>query len=93
MATRPSRPGFRPHFTLFLLYFALFFLGFALLLILPEMLEALERLPPDADPEREGAELARRIAAPRLLAAFLLAAVTLGLGAWFQVLPGLKSSP
>ena len=89
MATRPPRPGFRPHFTLFLLYFVAFFIGFALLLILPEMLEAAESLAPDADPQEEGTQVARAIAGPRLLCAFALAAFTLGLGAYYEVLPGI----
>ena len=92
MAPRPPRTSFRPHFTLFLFYFAAFFVGYALLLILPEMLDALETLPPEADPEQEGAALAQRIAGPRLLGAFALAAATLGLGAWYEVLPGLRPS-
>ena len=90
MATRPPRPGFRPHFTLFLVYFVVFFIGFALLLILPEMLEAAESLPPDADPQAEGTQVARAIAGPRLLGAFALAALTLGLGAYYEILPGLE---
>ena len=91
MSARRPRPGFRPHFTLLLLYFAVCFLGFALLLILPEMLDALETLPADVDAELAGAEVAQEIAGPRLLAAFLLATLTVGLGAYFQVLPGIKS--
>ena len=92
MATRPPRPGFRPHFTLLVLYFATFFIGFALLLILPEMLEAAESLPPEADPQEAGSRVARAIAGPRLLGAFTLAAITSGLGAYYQVLPGIKKS-
>lgn len=84
------RTAFRPHFTLSIVYFAAFFVGFALLLILPEMLEALETLPADADPEAAGTELARRIAGPRLLGAFVLAALTMLLGGYYQVLPGLR---
>ncbi len=91
MATRPPRSGFRPHFTLFLVYFIAFFIGFALLLILPEMLEAAESLAPDADPQEEGAQVARAIAGPRLLGAFALAALTLGLGAYYEVLPGIEA--
>ena len=84
------RAPFRPHFTLSMIYFAAFFVGFALLLILPEMLEALEALPPDADPEAAGADVAKRIAGPRLAGAFALAAVTLALGGYYEVLPGIK---
>ena len=93
MAMPPRRPrpaGFRPHFTLFILYFGALFIGFALLLILPEMLEAAESLPPGADPREEGAHIAQQIAAPRLAVAFALAAVTLGLAWYYQVLPGIR---
>jgi hypothetical protein len=57
------------------------------------MLEAAESLPAGADPEEAGAALAQQIAGPRLLAAFTLAAVSLGLGAYYEVLPGIKSGP
>ena len=79
-ASRP--PPFRPHFSLSLLYIAGFFAFFALLLILPEMLDAVAELPPGADAELEGAQLAQRIAGPRLLAAFFLAVITFGGGAY-----------
>lgn len=93
MAPSRPRPRFRPHFSLFLLYFAAFFIGFALLLILPEMLEAAASLPPGADAEQEGTALAREIAGPRLLTAFALAVLTLGVAAYYQVLPGIRPDP
>ena len=66
---------------------------FALLLILPEMLEAAASLPPGANPEVEGARIAQEAAASRLLEAFLLTTVTLVIGAYYQVLPGLRPRP
>ena len=82
--------AFRPSFTLSILYFAGLFIAFAMILILPEMLDALGTLPPDVDAEQAGAEVAQRIAGPRLLGAFLLAAMTLIVGAYYQVLPGMR---
>jgi hypothetical protein len=90
MARPPARTGFQPVFTVLILYFAAFFIGFALLLILPEMLDAAARLPPGADPEVEGARVAQAAAASHLLEAFLLATVTLVIGAYYQVLPGIR---
>ena len=87
-SSRP--PAFRPHFTVSLMYIAIFFVLFALLLILPEMLDALANLPPEADPELEGSRVAQRIAGPRLLVAFLLAVLTLAVGAYYQLLPGMR---
>jgi hypothetical protein len=90
-ARRSHRPRpFRPHFTLSLFYLAGFFVLFALLLILPEMLDALAKLPPDANAELEGASIARRIAAPRLLVAFFLSAISFGVSAYYEILPGMR---
>ena len=90
MARPPQRTGFQPVFTVLLLYFAGFFLGFALLLILPEMLEAAAAMPPGADPRAEGARIAQLAAGPRLFESFVLTTLTLAIGAYFQVLPGLR---
>lgn len=90
MARTPALSGFRPVFTVALLYFAALFVGFALVLILPEMLEAAATLPPGADPQAEGARIAQQAAGGRLLEAFVLAALTLGIGGYYQVLPGLR---
>lgn len=90
MANPPARTGFQPVFTVLLLYFAGLFFGFALLLILPDMLEAAAALPPGADPRVEGARIAQQAAGPRLFEAFLLTTLTLAIGAYYQVLPGLR---
>jgi len=86
-------PTFRPEFTLFLVYFFALFVFFALLLALPDLLEGMRTLPPDASIEEEraaGAEIARRAVAGRLSFAFIAALVALGLGAYTRVLPGIR---
>ena len=83
----------RPSATLGLVWFAALLVFYSLLLILPEMLDALAELPPDADPVEAGELVARPIAGPRLGLAFALAALTLVVGARLQVLPGLRRDP
>ena len=67
-----------------------FFLLFAFLLILPELLSVLRDVPSGPEQERIARELAQRAAALRLLWAVGLALAAVGLGAYLQVLPGLK---
>lgn len=95
--TRPRRlpreSGFRPEFTLLLLYFFGFFLLFSLLLVLPEMLHALQTIPPAATPEEDRAiasEVARSAAAGRLPWALGATIIACGLGAYTRSLPGLR---
>ena len=90
MARPPALSGFRPVFTVALLYFAALFVGYALVLILPEMLEAAAALPPGADPVAAGTPIAQQAAGGRLLEAFARAALTRGVGGYYQVLPGLR---
>lgn len=75
-----------------LLWVAVLSVAYALALILPEMLGALEQLPPDADPAQAGRAVARAVAGPRLTAAIALATLTVALGAYWKVLPGLRGS-
>ena len=88
--SRRSAPAFRPSFTLAVLYLGGFFLLFAFLLILPELLSVLRDVPSGPEQERIARELAQRAAALRLLWAVGLALAAVGLGAYLQVLPGLK---
>jgi ABC-type Na+ efflux pump permease subunit len=86
-------PGFRPEFTLLLLYFFMLFLFFALLLALPDLLEGMRTLPPAASIEEEraaGAAIAQQAVKGKLFAAFLATVVALGLGAYTRVLPGIR---
>lgn len=88
-----SGPGFRPEFTLYIVYFFAFFVFFALLLAVPDLLEGLRSLPPAATIEEEraaGAAIARRAVAGRLVWAFVAAAVTMGTAGYTRVLPGLR---
>jgi len=88
---RRPPPGFQPRFTLSILYLAGFFFLYALLIVLPEMLGVLESTPPGPE-QQELAEAAAREAldGADLLLAFLAAAATVGVGAYYQVLPGLR---
>jgi len=99
---QPARPpprrsrtdsGFRPEFTLYLVYFFAFFLFFALLLVLPALLEGLRTMPPATTIEQEraaGAEIARTAIAGRLPWALLASLVALGIGGYAGALPGLR---
>ena len=88
--SRRRAPVFRPSFTLAVLYLGGFFLVFAFLMILPELLSVLRDVPPGPAQEQIAREVAQRVAGPRLLWAVGLALAALGLGAYLQVLPGLK---
>jgi hypothetical protein len=87
---RTHRPSFRPRALVGLLYFAALFLVFAMILILPELLPVLDALPPGPEQEALAEEVARNAARPRLPYAFLLALLTIALGAYYRVLPGLR---
>ena len=88
-----SGSGFRPEFTLYLVYFFGFFLFFALLLALPDLLDGVRSLPPAATIEEEraaGAAIARRAVAGRLPWAVIAAIIAIGIAGYTQVLPGLR---
>ncbi len=88
-----SSPGFRPEFTLLLVYFFVFFLFFALLLALPDLLEGMRTLPRATSIEAEraaGAAIAKQAVKGKLFFAFLATVVALGLGAYTRVLPGIR---
>ena len=90
LLSRRRAPAFRPSFTLALLYLGAFFVLFAFLLILPDLLAVLRDIPPGPEQEQMAREVARQAAKPRLLWAVGLALGAVGLGAYLQVLPGLK---
>jgi hypothetical protein len=74
-----------------LIYFGVFFVGFALLVVLPDLLAELSKLPPDADAKEAGREAARQaVTRPKLAVAFVLALGLAALGAWRGWLPGAK---
>lgn len=88
---RKSPPVFRPRFLLSLLYLAAFFLVFSLLLIAPELLEVLNTIPTGPEQERLAEEVARDAIGPRLPIAIGLSLLALGVGGYYQRLPGLRS--
>jgi heme A synthase len=90
----PSRrEPFRPRFTLMLLYVAAFFLLYALLFVAPDLAPLLgaegQALPPEELQARaqQVSQHAMRGKVPIALGASL---VTVGLGAWRRVLPGMR---
>jgi hypothetical protein len=95
---RPPSVGFRPEFTLLLLYFFGLFLLFSLLLALPALLEALRALPPGDGPLTEqeralAADAAREALRGRVPYALIAALLVLALGVWTRALPGLRRRP
>jgi hypothetical protein len=93
-APRLPRTGFRPRFTLMLVYAFVFFLLYALLIALPPLLELLgPHLATKSGEElqRAATEISRRaMGGGRLSIALLLALATVGLAARFRALPGLR---
>jgi hypothetical protein len=92
---RRSSVGFRPEFTLFVLYLFGFFVVFALLIALPDLLAGARALPAGEGPlsaqEREqAARIARAAVEGKLGLALVAAVAALALGAWTGVLPGLR---
>ena len=87
---RRKRPVLRPSFTLALFYLAGFFLLFSFLLILPELLSVLDRVPAGPEQQRVAQQVAREAVRPRLLPALLLAMGAVGLGSYLRLLPGLR---
>ena len=81
----------QPRFTLYILYLAGFFLLYAMLLILPDLLDVLESMPPGPEQEEAATRVAREAVRPHLLPALAMALATAGLGAYYRVLPGLRA--
>lgn len=89
-APRRRPPAFRPSFTLAALYLLAFFAIFSMLFVLPELLTVLRDSAPGPEQQRLAQEIVHRVAGPRLPWAMALALGALGLGAYLQVLPGLR---
>ena len=83
--------GFRPRFAIGLFYFFVFFMLAGLLMILPELLDVLERVPPGPEQQEAAKEVARNAMGGKLGLAFLAALGATALGAYFEVLPGLAA--
>jgi len=86
---RRRPPGFRPAFTLSLLYVVVFFFVYAFLMVLPQLLDLLSSMPPGPEQEQAATRVAREGTHP--LVAFVLSLATTALGAHFQVLPGMRA--
>ena len=90
--TRRRAPSFRARGTIGLFYVAGFFFLFSLLQVLPEMIELLGDVPINPAEER-ALEQAAQDAAHQGVNVYVSIALALGatgLGAWFQVLPGVR---
>jgi hypothetical protein len=90
LSQRRRAPVFRPSFTLALLYLALFFGVYAFLLVMPELIAVLRDVQPGPEQQEIAQRAAREAFRPMLPWALLLALGTLALGAWLDVLPGLR---
>ena len=93
MTTPPPRrpsPAFSPRFTIGLLYLIGFFFLYSLLLVLPQLLDVLARVPPGPDQQEIAREVARQAIRPRLAIVLALAVLSTGLGGYYQILPGMR---
>jgi len=84
------RPVMKPRFTLGILYLFGFFFLFCIVLIAPELAPLVRPAGPEDEQAMKAAaaEVARVAAGPRLLVAFALAVVAVGVGSWRGILPG-----
>jgi hypothetical protein len=87
---RRRAPAFKPSFSLLILYVAGFFVLYALLLILPELLSVLAEVPPGPEQQKVAEQVAREAAGPRIPYAVALTLLSVGLGAYLKILPGLR---
>ncbi len=81
-------PAFRPRFTIGILYLVLFAAVFMVLMSLPGLLEVLEAGGDEETLTLRAAEVTRANARP--YAALALSLLVTGLGAYYEVLPGLR---
>lgn len=88
--TQRGGPQFRPVAALGLLYFAAFFFVFGLLLVVPELAEVLETMPPGPEQQVAAREAVHEAIRPRLPFALGLALLATAAGARFKLLPGFR---
>ncbi len=88
--SRKPGPQYRPVALLGLLYFGVFFLVWCMILVIPELVQVFETVPPGPDQETAASELVREAVRPRLPMAFALSLATTALGAHFKRLPGFR---
>jgi len=90
----PSRTTpFRPRFTLMILYVAGFFLLYALLFVAPDLAPLLgaegQSLPPE-ELQARAQQVSQQAMRGKVPFALVASLVTVGLGAWRRVLPGMR---
>lgn len=73
-----------------MLYVVGFFFLYIVALVLPELIQVVAQVEPGPEQERIAEQIAREAARPRLLVALVLSLVTVGAGAYYQLLPGLR---
>ena len=87
---RRRAPSFRPRFTIGVAYLVGFFFLYAILMLIPAMTDVLASVPPGPEQEEIAKDLARRTFAPLLPVAAGLSLISTLLGAFFEILPGLR---
>lgn len=87
---RRPPPTFAPRFTLSLIYLFTFFFFYCLVMVAPALYEVAQSIPPGPEQEAAAAAAAKEAIQPRLLVAVLGSVLTVALGVWAKVLPGLK---
>lgn len=85
---RRRAPGFRPRFTISILYLAGFALVFMFLMSLPGLIDVMSVGGDEETMTRRAAEVTRTHARPYV--ALLLSLLATGLGAYYEVLPGMR---
>ena len=92
MSPRARRGGaaFQPRFTLTILYFAAFLLLYCAALAAPALLEVMRNAPPEPEQHAAGYEAVRTALAGRVPLAAGAALVTLAIGIYARLLPGLR---
>ena len=86
---RRAPSGFRPRFAIGLLYLLAFFFLSGLLMVLPELMDVLDKIPPGPRQQEIAEEVTREAIGRKVYLAFLAALVVTALGGYFKVLPGL----
>ena len=87
---RRRAPTFRPRFTIGIAYLVGFFFLYAIILLIPALTDVLASVPPGPEQEEIAKDIARRTFQPLLPTAVGLSLISTLLGAYFEVLPGLR---
>ena len=87
---RRRGPTFRPRFTIGIAYLVGFFFLYAVLLLVPALTDVLATVPPGPEQEEVAKEVAQRTFRPLLPVAAGLSLISTLLGAFFEILPGLR---